>query len=296
MKIFLTSAVLFLSLSALAQYHPFPTDSAVWVNYAEHFTNEPNPIPDLEVLYVNNFCASGEDTTINAIDYKVIDVCHANGSYYFGAIRYNSGQVYFVPTDSLNEHLLYDFTLNAGESAEVLIMHPSEAQYATFGLHTVTVNNVNTVIVNGTSRKSLEFGGYVWIEGIGCTSGLFSEVWENVSNYYLQLKCMSYQDTIHYENWQPLAVGYAGSCPMTVGIQETLPVEAWNIYPNPANDFIQITSEPGELKDVLIYDAFGRLVLSGYETEKEIPITTLEEGIYYAEVDHSVRLKFLVSN
>lgn len=296
MKTILTALTLFLSILASAQYYPFPTDSAVWVNYAESYTNEPNPLPNWETWYVDNFCATGADTVINAIDYKVIELCHANGGDYFGAIRYDSGRVYFVPIDSLSEGLLYDFTLNPGESADVLIKYPGEAAFAAFSTHTVTVSNVDTIIVNGSERRQLNFGGsYSWVEGVGSTAGLFAEIWDNVSMYYIYLACQSVHDTTEFEDGFPLVSGYPGSCPLTLSIDELLAQDDWNIYPNPASDFIRITSDALEQQKVTIYDAFGRMVLDGYSTEEEILIATLENGIYYAEVAQAVRMKFLVS-
>lgn len=298
MKTLLTSLILFLSLSASAQYYPFPTDSASWVNYCERYDNfDQWGLPIWYVNYVNNFCATGQDTVINAIDYKVISVCHANGGSYFGAIRYENGRVYYVPKEDTIEGLLYDFTLNPGQSADVLIIEPASASTAEFmAPFTMTITSVDTIIVNGTERRRLftDYGA-PWIEGIGCSLGLFSETWDNVSGYYIELRCMSYQDTTHVQNGQTLTNGVVGSCPMTVGLDDPLSLESWNIYPNPANDFIRITTESGESKEVVIYDASGRLVLSGYHTEEEIPIEGLENGIYYADMDGSTRLKFLVS-
>jgi hypothetical protein len=266
---------------------------------SEHYDNEPNPLPIWELTYVNNFCATGEDTIINTLDYKRINVCHANGSSYFGAIRYETGRVYYVPNDSLNEGLLYDFTLNAGDITNVLIMQPSEAASGEFFMVDVTVNNVDTIIVNGTQRRQIGFSGYSWIEGVGCTAGLFAESWINVSMYNLQLQCMSVANETIVSNGWPLAVATSGDCPLTLNIEEKTNVNHWNLSPNPASDVIRISSGLNETYQIEIFDASGRLVLKNYRTEEEIPVQVLENGLYHAEIlngENPAIIKFVVAH
>lgn len=58
----------------------------------------------------------------------------------------------------------------------------------------------------------------------------------------------------------------------------------FNIYPNPAQQFLNIQNAAG-IKDWHIFDAFGKLVLQGAAWNGEvIDITTLTDGVYYLQL------------
>ena len=160
-------ALLFILINpnlSVAQYHPFPIDNGIWVNQERTYYLDQNNFPIYTTSWIDKYCASGNDTIINFISYKQIDFCSSISSTYHGALRYDIGQVYFVPKDSLNEFLLYDFSLNIGNTVEVIIQNGAGSS-ADYSFASLTINNIDTVTVNGTQRRRFQNDGSDWIEG-----------------------------------------------------------------------------------------------------------------------------------
>ena len=57
--------------------------------------------------------------------------------------------------------------------------------------------------------------------------------------------------------------------------------KSFNIYPNPASDFIQIQS-PENIIETNIYSSLGQKVMTSQE--KKINIKSLNAGVYWAEI------------
>jgi len=288
-RLFVPLFFLFNLSLCIAQYHPFPIEDGIWINKERNYYLDQN----YQQIYTSNmdtkYCANGNDTVINSITYKQIDYCYSTSSYFHGAMRYDVGQVYFVPRDSLNEFLLYDFTLNSGDA--VTVLHQSNFGYfgymPPFHMTPTYINYVDTVIVNGTSRRRLMTDGYEWIEGIGSTSGLFMEPWINVSNYTRELICMSKEDTIHYLSGI-LEIGEIGACDFTVStetfVQNPLTIQA---FPNPTSRKVIIKmSEDVQWVKVVLTNILGQK-LANYNFDEtdffEIEIEG-EAGIYFIEI------------
>ena len=72
---------------------------------------------------------------------------------------------------------------------------------------------------------------------------------------------------------------------MEVGVQNLISSDQFSVYPNPANDLMQVNSESA-LSQLKIYDLSGKMVkqiiLSG-ELYKEINISSLKNGAYLIE-------------
>src|SRR5436190_2222369 len=108
-------SVVALSISAFAQQPlPFPDSAAKWINTV--WLVQPFPPPATHIFSsAQSYCADGVDTVINALTYTQLHYC---GGAYKGAFRDDAGTVYYVPADSTSEFLLYDFTLQVGETAQ----------------------------------------------------------------------------------------------------------------------------------------------------------------------------------
>jgi hypothetical protein len=249
MKTALSSVLLLLLVVAANAQVPFPLTDATWVNTEYTYTfNPPNPIPDEELTDVDYYCVSGEDTVIQSLTYTKVRYC---GDAYKGALRDDSGIVYFVPADSTDEYLLYDFTAQQGQSLNNVLVgnHFDETIY----LADLTVSQVTTEVIAGLTRRVVYADSYRWIEGIGCVTGLFMEPWANVSMYDLRLECMS----VNGETIFPIEAN--GDCALTVGITEVPDRSAVSVYPNPSNGVMTITRSGGQMIEKLeLLDVLGR--------------------------------------
>ena len=263
----------FSSASVSAQLLPFPDSAATWVNTV--YSVIPFPPPAQYILQsVDNICVNGEDTLINSIDYAQVYHC---GEAYKGAWRDDAGAVYYVPADSAQEFLLYDFTLNAGDSAHVYYEDGSgQGVFAD-----VVVANTGTSNEYGGVRKVLYLTtGAMWIEGIGPSWGLFTEPYVNVSNYELRLECMSQLDSIHFPVWN---VGPGTCAPLVMNVHDAKSDPGSIAYPNPTNGLVRVFVTSASLPtraDVL--DAQGRVVMAipRIASDGTIDLGALPDGVY----------------
>ena len=202
----------------------FPNSGAIWVNTEYTYTfNPPNPIPSSDLTDVDYYCTTGLDTMIQSNTYTQIFYC---GDAYKGALRQDNGVVYFVPRDSLDEYLLYDFGAQVNQTLQNVYVgnHYDE----TFMLQDFTVQQIGTEMIGGVSRRVVYADQFRWIEGIGCETGLFMEPWTNVSLYANRLECMSVNGTSLFP------VEGNGDCSLTVDVA-LVDETSFSIYPNPSS-------------------------------------------------------------
>ena len=273
--------LLFLVTATLThgQNFPLPTTGARWVNTL--YGVEPFPPPAVfTLLDVQNLCTFGNDTAINTTTYTKLEFCLGG---YKGAFRNDAGRVYYVPGGTSDEHLIYDFTLQAGESAEV---YYEQALDPTLGFtQEVTVSSTEVRDDLGGRRALYLQEGATWIEGIGNTWGLLTEPWINVSNYMIELECMSYADTLRF----PLLVPDAGECELIMDV-DAISTSTMNLHPNPTADGRVTVSglEPGGIWQVTVRSADGRIVHTDRATGAErlsLDLGGLPSGSYLMEVN-----------
>lgn len=227
----LSLAFPFLAMLNLQGQVAFPTNNEIWTNTQYNYVfNPPNPIPDLVLNVVSTYCVHGQDTTIQSNQYTAVYHCQ---NLYKGAIREVNSAVYFVPADSTDEYLLYDFSAQQGQTLQDVYVgnHFDES----FILQDFTVQQTTTEIIGSVSRRVVYADNYRWIEGIGCETGLFMEPWVNVSNYENRLECFS------VNNQMIFPTSGTEPCPyIFVGVNEVESVSSFELYPNPTNGDLTI--------------------------------------------------------
>jgi hypothetical protein len=63
---------------------------------------------------------------------------------------------------------------------------------------------------------------------------------------------------------------------------------SFKLYPNPAiNDVVYITTANNGVKDILIYDVFGEIVLTDRISSKSLNISRLVAGVYVLQVNEN---------
>lgn len=262
-------------------YTPFPDSNAVWVNHSYFFEiGYPGWLDPQYLYWIDNYCVNGQDTLIGTEIYTQVHIC---GGDYFGALRDNGGQVFYVPKDSILEFTLYDFTLEVGDS----IAYPIGSWQPTYD--TLVVHAVDSILISGSYRTRIEFQGMsdYWIEGIGCTAGLFIEPYinNNVSGGFSEMFCFSYQDSIYVQH------GYAGnygtgSCPLQyAAVQKNDQDYAITAYPNPTSGTIFLETDLfASFESMLVTNSLGQkinpeIILS--DSQLEIDLSKFPSGIYF---------------
>lgn len=262
-------------------YHPFPTDSAVWTTTRGMY-NLLSCCPPVVEYYPepsDRYCLPGTDTLIGSNSYKKLYHC---GAAYKGGLRDDlaAHKVYFVPADSVSELLIYDFSVQAGDTAFVY------EEYHWPGFHAVQYFPITTdsVVVNGNYRKRISFNGNpgTWVEGIGCTKGLFRESWPNVSNWYNDLECVSDGDVALYPSTS------MGPCSLFSDVAAIEKSTELRIYPNPTSGTFTIEMGRSTISKVEIKDILGKTILSSdISGTSTFDLSAHEAGIYVVRISDS---------
>lgn len=168
--------LLVLSISISAQkYVPFPTENASWSQIKWY-----QGTCDFPCKYQYKMLG---DTLINSTLYQKIykqndSLANSVNAFYFGALREQAKKIYFRNKDCDNEIRLYDFSKNVGDTINNLYSefnfcnaNPSESG---------KITGIDSILIDGNYRKvfhlDVVYNDNVWIEGIGCTNGLFNPI------------------------------------------------------------------------------------------------------------------------
>lgn len=275
-----------------SQYVEWPDSSASWVNihysYVQNFDIWGNSWYTLEQDDIVGFCVNGEDTLIGTETYTKVDTCLTGG--YKGALRSENRIVYYVPKDSSQEYLIYNFNVLPGDTVNFYY----EDFYANYSLqsgqHILQPGSVDSSLFQGKWRKTIDMGGSRWIEGIGNSYGLFLEHWDNVSMYLVELNCMSLNDTVHFINHDTTYI--AGNCQYDLGFgKSTFNETEILVFPNPAHDLVNLTFEsPNILSNQVILRIFdiqgNQVTIEASQTNEgyTIPLDDLEQGLYFLDI------------
>lgn len=180
-------------------------------------------------------------------------------------------KVYFLQYGSQAPELLYDFTLQEGDTFSGFI---------TQGENAIVEQIDEVVLLNGETRKRWNFfcnGRIYWcIEGIGLETGLFGDMYQ--FEWYGELECVQ-------KNGQPLWESESswGGCWGFVGENELNTTEI-QIFPNPADDFLFISLPENSFNAVIrFYDLTGQLLLQkDIRSENDfLDVSRLSPGLYF---------------
>lgn len=266
---------------------PFPDSAALWVQTYSFMSVQP-PLPvEFQVEAVADLQIDGRDTLINSVMYS--QLTDAITDQYYGAIMDDAGTVRFVPADSINSYILFDFNVNAGDTINDVICYLGfPGQMTGPQLMTVIVSNVFNDPQWEGRRVVTHSEGAEWIEGIGHRQGLLAEPWINISMYQVMLECMSHNDTVRFMPWAYPPFPGSGACePLIMQADNQdffLPTMPVSIFPNPGNDELNIDRNSAASKPAMIeiYSVIGELVRSEKATDPAIRISTsdLPPGCY----------------
>jgi hypothetical protein len=275
----------FLSFAQEYHYVPFPESGAVW---SEVYSSEET----LEVY--ERFTMTGEDTLINNIQYHKLyifydKIFNKNKAKCVGGIREDEKKRVYFKGDSIihrykpfwgtappmNEILLYDFSLQIGDTMKINISNLSTGS--------LRVTNIDTVQIGNNLRKVFKFDhtDASWIEGIGNTRGLlFSSLSLSTGGEHGYLICFLQNETVLYH------YGYYDDCFPSTANNEFIKSEFdITVCPNPVNgNSIHFVWGNNELKTLELFDFRGVLIgtlnVAG-ETMLEYPVGTMQPGIYF---------------
>ena len=271
-------------------YLPLPDSNVVWIVQQD----DGGPGQDYYYHFFTSF--NKNDTLINANSY--VKLFRYNppvpDTNYVGAYRSNSsGQSFFVPTDSIQEYLLRDFSKNTGDTIYNVLYSPAPgfAYYMLVDLH---VDSMNYVSSGSYLLKRMYLSGssivcppIVWIEKIGCLNGGALNT-QTCALGYIFLNCMSFNDTTYFSTTLfynfPDPIYIYGNCDSLTSISEIKNTNI-KIYPNPFSDRLFFTLNDNDDSEIIIYDFTARKLLQQKFTNSvSLNTEQLAKGLYLYEV------------
>ncbi|MEN0051340.1 MAG: T9SS type A sorting domain-containing protein [Bacteroidota bacterium] len=296
---------------------PFPLETGVWTNFRYQVGNGENALPDISYHYSTLGDTLIEGTTyfklvVNSDSVSWYDPRSPQVDVYIGAIRQEDRRVFFIPKDSNTIDTLYDFNIKVGEinyryiEEESNNCDPEHPEYCPVSQLT-RIDTLNWS--DGTTRLAYRFRvfsdnwgnkegeyAYSWIEGIGSTTGFFSQqaylhslkYATHSPHYWQELLCME-------DNGELLYTGesYEGNCNTIRDVLDATENELSiqiNIYPNPAINSIEIQLDDSALLKDLKYqwsDHTGR-VLTNWQVIKQnalqLDVSQLPKGLLFLTI------------
>lgn len=266
-------------------YHPFPTDSAVWME--EHI--------DSDGYYTYKRMYMLGDTVVGSLNYKKMYQTAATWasffptpifpSNYFGCMREDvaAKKVYFLNPGITTEYLLYDFNLVVGDEIAITSICSSD--------DTVRVTSIDSVLVNGNYNKRFVLTSTIGfcivgelIEGVGSKAGL-QQLYSFGFEFSNQLLCMSVNNSVVYPYGSSIPTYY---CAYAVGIGELVNNELkMTVMPNPVVDAIHIVVNCNDHYDVEIRNALGDLIHKKTDIQANGPTIDFSDfanGIYFVRL------------
>lgn len=256
-------------ISTKAQtYYPFPTNYGYWACELLDDFSQPTG-------WYETYKLSG-DTVINTMPYKKV---YKNEYNYRGGLRELNKVVYFLPADSVNEKVIYNFNLNVGDT----LFNTYGEQLILSEIDTLVVNQIDSVLcVDGNYHKQYRIGsanqvmgpGDYVIEGVGALHGFLTPMYVYTFSGYPRLNCMSNDSTLIY-NLQ-------GAFCFT-GLEENIVKAPLDIYPNPATNYVTVKGSAA-VKSITIYSADG-VFIKNVTHSNTVDISGLCNGMYNLAIE-----------
>lgn len=245
--------------SQTSVYHPFPDSNACWnINMSQGmcfmggFSSEDYSIIISGDTIINN-------QTYHKLTTPWVEVVSTGGctqqnfSGYKGAIRQDTSgkKVFFVPPSESEEHLLYDFTMEVGDTVRGYLQ--------IFNSPTDIVTEIDSVLVGDNYHKRWSINpcyGIYLIEGVGSTFGLLAPSPGCVTDMdYYTISCFS-------QGGQSLYPDPLSECELiTTTNNQELVSDAIHIFPNPTNgSFTVAFDRPNEIYDIRLSGINGNIV------------------------------------
>jgi len=198
-------------------------------------------------------------------------------------LRKTNDQKVFEIIDT-TEYLLYDFSLKINDSLKI----PKTDIYY------YKVINIDSIQINNSYRKRIEvitnFNGgfdfnYYWIEGIGCTSGLFAEesIQGEFSNWYLS--CFKIDSIVNFSQGNYPCYDFSNQ---SLQVKNNVIINDIIIYPVPIVDISHVIfSNNHKYRYFNIYDVNLRKIIDSNVTNMSEAIINriyFKPGIYFVEL------------
>ncbi len=266
------------------QYRPLPMQNAEWVNWGGLYL-----LSCPTCTFVNYKYYTDGDTIINSNTYvKIkkteIPVINDVSIYptYTGAIRQDTlnKKIYVVLTDSTTERILYDFSLQVGDTINS-VLHDLASDCVGFNVE--TISSIDSILINGNYHKRFNIQGSCnsvsYVEGIGSDYGLIFP--NRLDEKESHLSCTKVNGQTYYPS-------NTSQCDLITSIGSIDKNFVIDIFPNPTTAELNIKLSYIENSVVLItiYNTLGEIIIQEKMStnEKILDISTLPDGLYILSI------------
>lgn len=276
--------LLILMLSALSTksqtsvYHPFPDSNAVWnINFTSDCSFG-SAIEDYSIALSGDTSIKSQiyhKLTIPYVQFYSTGTCtQYHTASYRGAIRQDiaNKKVFYVPPAYETEQLLYDFTMQVGDTVKGFI--------GSYANPKDTVVSMDSVLINNNYRKRWNINpcyGIYFIEGIGSTYGLIE----------MSLGCITdqagYSITCFNQDGHSLYPDTTTNCQLITSVNPADAIlKQVKIFPNPSNGSFTIDiGQYQDIREIQVSNLLGNIVSRRQITnQKRINIDYLQSGTY----------------
>lgn len=249
------------------------------------------------------------DTVINSTTYKIVMNNYMMCT--MGYIREDTAarKVYFLDNVSSSEYVLYDFSMNVGNTMIILFMNGGGYVSGTYTLDSITTANIyagNRRAFHLNCHNSPFSPTLTWIESVGnlndllypyfdnnTGAGLYNNCPEVQHQFYQFMICFDHDYKVYFDNCSytltqnnPGQTSYTDSCDyysFIGALNDIYTTAGFDIFPNPSNGKSSITFEAAceSNYDVYMWDMEGKMLV------KQISLGRLQEGKNNLAIDFS---------
>lgn len=258
-------------------YHPFPDSNAIWnIHFDVNCFMNGTGNEDYSIIISGDTLINNQTyhklTTPYVLSYST-GTCGGITTGYKGAIRQDTTnkKVFFIPPADTTEKLLYDFTMQVGDTVKGYIGENALPQ-------DIIVQSIDSVLAGSNYRKrwvinpcyQLDF-----IEGIGSTYGLIKRAPGcAVDQAYYTITCFQ-------QNGQALYPDTTANCQLITSLNSIDKIGCQiNAFPNPSNGSFTVNFGQS-IKEIRLADLLGNTVLQQMvNNTSKIEISNLQSGYY----------------
>src|ERR1035437_6473922 len=322
-KLILIIAITF-SLSAklsAQQYYPMLDSVNIWNYVSNTCVASPRHIKTYNPCSYSNFNSCNiekytqQDTIIDSMIYKTIfeigfDTC------LYGFIREDTSlkKIYFRDILSNPEIILYDYSMQIGDSININFYNSGYFQSGWYTLDSITNRTIvagNRIVFN-LNNHSHPYQTLTWIESVGNIGDAVYPYSINLpgcgfcpnypGNFCQTMTCFEHTYKIYYDScslhdaMNNSCVNFIDTChycEFCGGIPELSSVSSFEVSPTPSNGKINISmtiSNPDNL-EIYIRDVTGKQAMNKYSlgrlnkgnTNRELDVSNLKSGFYFLE-------------
>lgn len=288
-------AVLFLIscscfLQAQHTYHPFAASASAWeIDYRQG----PNHISYGSIVMP---AGAGNDTIIGAQLYHKVTLLTVG---YVGGLREDTSaqQVFYCPKDSMQEYLLYDFSISVGDTVRNVIVIPAIGSGS--NLYHAVVTAIDSVQLNNIYYYQYSLNPYyhndpmmnafvsvTWFERFGGMHGLLATLPFSSTGIDDYLQCMSVNDTSYmHNNWPSYS---PQSCSIILGTP-AFETNKLSVFPTVISDHVELNGFPilNHAYTAELFNSLGQCVVKKYIFTRLDGLEDLPAGIYFLRITGS---------